>query len=123
MYKFFNYGEYDFWSRKAFGPKILLPSSISVIYFLLNINEFFSINENGTNSITSTPLLDIISRFPLLAGRIFYKLMTVDTKNGEIDDNISFEEFDVAIINQARDPRKILDKAKLSKQYRLRLMT
>ena len=60
-------------------------------------------NENGTRSISSTPLLDIISRFPLLAGRIFYKLMTVDTKNGEIDDNISFEDFDVAIINQVRD--------------------
>ena len=29
--------------------------------------------------------------------------MTVDTKNGEIDDNISFEDFDVAIINQVRD--------------------
>ena len=65
-----------------------------------------SVNENGTRSISSTPLLDIISRFPLVAGRIFYKLMTVDTKNGEIDDNISFEEFDVAIINQARDFRK-----------------
>ena len=60
--------------------------------------------------------MDIISRFPLLAGRIFYKLMTVDTKNGEIDDNISFEEFDVAIINQARDSRKILDEAKFSQK-------
>ena len=66
-----------------------------------------SVNENGTRSISSTPLLDIISRFPLVAGRIFYKLMTVDTKNGEIDDNISFEEFDVAIINQARDLRQL----------------
>ena len=60
--------------------------------------------------------MDIISRFPLLAGRIFYKLMTVDTKNGEFDDNISFEEFDVAIINQERDSRKILDKAKFSQK-------
>ena len=42
--------------------------------------------------------------------------MTIDTKNGEIDDNISFEEFDVAIINQARDSRKILDKAKFSQK-------
>ena len=72
-------------------------------------------NENGTKRISSTPLLDIISRFPLLAGRIFYKLMTVDTKNGEIDGeiakSISFEDFDVAIINQVRDSRKkYLDK-------------
>ena len=63
-------------------------------------------NENETRSISSTPLLDIISRFPLLAGRIFYKLMTVDTKNGKIDDEISFEDFDVAIINQVRDSRQ-----------------
>ena len=54
-------------------------------------------------SISSTPLLDIISRFPLVGGRVFYKLMTFDTKNGEIDDKILFEEFDVAIINQARE--------------------
>ena len=44
--------------------------------------------------------MDLISRFPLVSGRVFYKLMTVDTKNGEIDDKILFEEFDVAIINQ-----------------------
>ena len=41
--------------------------------------------------------------------------MTVDTKNGEIDGeiakSISFEDFDVAIINQVRDSRKkYLDK-------------
>ena len=74
---------------------------------------FSSVNDNGTRRISSTPLLDIISRFPLLAGRIFYKLMTVDTKNGEMDDKISFEDFDVAIINQVRVSRKkCLDKAK-----------
>lgn len=65
-----------------------------------------SVNENGIRRISSTPLLDIISRFPLLAGRIFYKLMTVDTKIGELDDTISFEDFDVSIINQVRDSRK-----------------
>ena len=70
-------------------------------------------NENGTKRISSTPLLDIISRFPLLAGRIFYKLMTMDTKNGEIDGEISFEDFDVARINQVRDSRKkCLDRQK-----------
>ena len=31
-----------------------------------------------TLSVQSTPLLELIDRFPLVAGRLFYKMMTVD---------------------------------------------
>ena len=60
-------------------------------------------NEDGTKSVVSTPLLDLIARYPLFAGKVFYKMMTVDTK---MDDSMykpcSFDLFDISIINQAK---------------------
>ena len=57
-------------------------------------------NNDGTKSIVSTPLLDLIAKNPLFTGKIFYKMMSIETKAN--DKPVSFEDFDVSVLNQAK---------------------
>jgi len=61
----------------------------------------------GKKRVISTPLLDIIQRFPLLAGKLFYKMMEVESVVGQTTRVQKFDEFDLAIVNQAKTVRNV----------------
>ena len=61
----------------------------------------------GKNRVVGTPLVDLIQRFPLFAGKVFYKMMLVESKVSPTadTDHTPFDEFELSIINQATTVR------------------